>query len=86
MTVQQYQQASWSGLIALWKTYNMHLAHVVSAIPDDVLQEPRSEHTQDKTAWRTVSKDTPVSLAYMIRDYYGHLQEHLRQLFSVGAQ
>ena len=75
VAIQKYQQASWAGLIALWKAYNMHLAHVASSIPEDVL----------KRSLR-ISKGDPVSLDYLIRDYYRHLQEHLGQLFSACAQ
>jgi hypothetical protein len=86
VAVQRYQQAPWSGLIALWKAYNLHLAHVVAAIPEGILEETRREQTEDETAWRTASSDAPVSLAYLIRDYYGHLQAHLAQLFAACGQ
>jgi len=82
VTAQRYQDASWSDLIALWKAYNLHLAHVVSCIPEEAFQRPRSHHTLDKIAWQTVSPQVPVTLEILIRDYYGHLQMHLEQLFS----
>jgi hypothetical protein len=85
VVVQQYQRASWAGLISLWRAYNMHLAHVVSSIPEDALKQRRRQHTLDRIAWQTVSEDTPVSLEYLIRDYYAHLQMHLEQLFSIRA-
>jgi hypothetical protein len=75
VAVQKYQQASWTGLIALWEAYNMHLAHVASSIPEDVL----------KRSLR-IGGGAPVSLDYVIRDYDRHLQEHLRQLFSACAR
>jgi hypothetical protein len=86
VAVQHYQQASWSGLIGLWKAYNLHLAHVVASMPEGVLKESQRSRTLDKIAWQPVSRDTKVSLEYLIRDYYGHMQEHLRQLFSVVDQ
>jgi len=33
--VQQYARASWPSLIALWREYNLHLAYVIDAIPDE---------------------------------------------------
>jgi hypothetical protein len=83
VAVQKYQQASWTELIALWKAYNMHLAHVVSSMPENVL---KSQHTLDLTAWQETGEAISVSLEYLVRDYYRHLQEHLRQLFSACAQ
>src|ERR1051325_1463873 len=34
---QGYEDESWEDLTLLWKSYNQHLAHVVSRIPDDKL-------------------------------------------------
>lgn len=82
VAVQDYQHASWTELIALWRSYNLHLAHVVAAIPEALLVQPRTDHTLDRIALHPVSRDTPVSLEYLIRDYYRHLEEHLEQLFS----
>ena len=62
------------------------MAHVVAAIPEGMLHEPRSEHTQDETVWRTAGSDAAVSLAYLIRDYCGHMRAHLAQLFAVCGQ
>jgi len=75
VAVQKYQQASWADLIALWKAYNLHLAHVASSIPEEEL----------KRSLR-IGQNAPVSLEYVVRDYDRHLQEHLRQLFSACAR
>ena len=32
---QQYQSESWANLVALWASYNRHLAHVMAAMPDE---------------------------------------------------
>ena len=80
VTLQRYQETPWPTLVKLWKGYNMHLAHVVSVIPQDTLTVKRRQHTLDKIAWRTVSADEPVTLEYLVRDYLGHLQDHLSQI------
>lgn len=79
---QHYEQEPWSALVQLWRSYNEHLAHVVANIPEPVLTRPRHPHTLDKIAWQTVSAEEPTTLDYLIRDYIGHLQEHLGQLFA----
>ena len=33
--VQQYARASWPSLIALWREYNLHLAHVIDVMSDE---------------------------------------------------
>ena len=45
-----------------------------------VLKQPRSQHTLGKITWETVSAGIAVSLEYLIRDYHGHLREHLKNI------
>jgi hypothetical protein len=79
---QQYRDESWSELIQLWSSYNLHLIHVASAIPEDVLTKPRSNHTLDQIAFNLVDKNHPATLEYLIRDYLDHLRHHLDQIFA----
>jgi hypothetical protein len=82
VTAQQYQQAVWTDLVALWKAYNIHLAHVIAAIPHDVLIQPRTENSFERLARQAASEGKPVTLEYLIRDYYEHMKMHLEQLFA----
>lgn len=83
--VQRYDEAAWMDLINLWRVYNLHLAHVIERIPDEVLTRQRSAHSLDKIAWRTVPADQPTTLLYLIKDYLAHMREHLRQLFAAAG-
>jgi DinB superfamily len=83
---QHYDGEAWSTLVELWRLYNLHLAHIVDAIPEAVLLRPRSPHTLEVIAFHPVKADEPATLEYLIHDYIGHLQHHLAQLFAlVGA-
>jgi hypothetical protein len=82
VAAQAYQHAPWTNLLALWKSYNLHLGHVVASMPEAVLTQPRAKHTLDRIALYRVSQDTPVTLEYLVRDYYRHLEEHVEQLLS----
>ncbi|HEV7843920.1 MAG TPA: DinB family protein [Pyrinomonadaceae bacterium] len=82
VAVQHYQQASWPALIQLWLSYNLHLLHLVSHIPESKLKQLRGKHNLDRIAWQTVSTSEPVTLEYFIRDYINHLKHHLQQIFS----
>jgi hypothetical protein len=82
---QQYQQAAWVDLVALWTAYNIHLAHVIAAIPRDVLAQPRSEHSFERLAYQAASEGRPVTLEDLIRDYHEHMKMHLEQLFAACA-
>ena len=79
---QMYRDESWSEVIQLWSSYNLHLVHVASAIPEDVLTKPRSRHTLDQIAFYLVDKNDPTTLEYLIRDYLDHLRHHLDQIFA----
>jgi DinB superfamily len=79
---QKYRDESWSEVIQLWSSYNLHLVHVASAIPEEVLTKPRLYHTLDQIAFNLVDKNDPATLEYLIRDYLDHLRHHLDQIFA----
>lgn len=81
--VEKYEQEPWAMLVDLWTNYNLHLLHVISNIPDEILFKPRIKHSLDKIAWQSVPASQPVTLDYFIRDYFGHLQDHLKQIFQL---
>jgi hypothetical protein len=82
VAVQHYQQESWPALVQLWLSYNLHLLHLISHIPEPKLTQSRREHNLDRIAWQTVNRNEPVTLEYFIRDYIAHMQHHLRQIFG----
>jgi hypothetical protein len=79
---QHYDGEPWPRLLELWLAYNRHLAHVVAGIAPEALSRPRARHSLERIAWRTVPASQPTTLDYLIRDYLGHLQDHLRQLYA----
>ena len=83
---QKYREESWSDVIQLWSAYNLHLVHMASVIPEDVLTKSRSPHTLDKIAFNLVEKNEPATLEYLIRDYVVHLRHHLDQIFEEVKQ
>jgi|ERR1041384_1417486 hypothetical protein len=83
---QQYHEEPWSDIIQLWSAYNLHLAHVASLIPEEVLTKSRSVHTLDEIAFKVVDKNESTTLEYLIRDYVVHLRHHLDQIFDAVKQ
>ena len=69
VNIQKYNSRTWKELLTLWKSYNFHIAHVVENMPVDCLQLSCKIGTGD-----------PVTIAYVIVDYLGHIQHHLRQI------
>jgi hypothetical protein len=80
VALQRYQEAPWPRLVALWESFNLHIAQVMDAVPDDVALRARTEHALDRIAWETVPADEPATLDYFMRDYLAHLRHHLRQI------
>src|ERR1043166_2819167 len=78
--VQDYQSAPWEELVGLWHAYNLHLARVMRATPDDVRTRRHSRHNLHEIGWRTVSQNEPATLDFLMEDYVGHLKHHLAQI------
>jgi len=80
---QKYRDESWADLIQLWSSYNLHLLHAVSVIPQHILTKPRENHSLDQIAFNLVDRNKPATLEYLIRDYVDHLRHHLDQILEV---
>ena len=80
VSAQRYQDSPWKGLLDLWREYNLHIARVMEAVPDDVRMRERRRHNLHELAWRAVPEDRPATLDYFMRDYVDHLHHHLRQI------
>jgi hypothetical protein len=83
VSAQKYHDESWSDLIQFWSSYNLHLLHAVSVIPENILTKARENHSLDQIAFSLVDPNTPATLEYLIRDYVDHLRHHLDQIFEV---
>ena len=84
VAAQRYQEAEWPALVGLWRDYNLHLARVMEAIPEDVRLRERRRHNLHELAWRAVAEDLPTTLDYFMRDYVEHLHHHVRQISAMG--
>jgi len=80
VSAQQYQQAPWAELVSLWRTFNLQIARVMAAVPQEVRLREHTRHNLDRVAWRTLPAHTPATLDYFMRDYVGHLRHHLAQI------
>lgn len=69
VSIQEYNSASWSDLIDLWRLYNLHLLHVIRRIPDEKLQ-----------AMVTIGNKEPATLGDVVDQYLAHLKHHLDKI------
>ena len=86
VNAQHYSRENWALLVQLWKTYNLHLLHLMATTPDESLTKLRGRHNLDQIAWKPVPKDEPVTLLYFMDDYVAHLKNHLKQILMDGIE
>lgn len=84
VAAQQYRSAPWTELVTLWRSLNLHLARVMAAVPESVRRHVHHRHNLDELAWRPVPRSEPTTLDYLMGDYLGHLEHHLRQILGAG--
>jgi len=68
------QDAPWPLLVALWKSYNLYLAHVIAHLPSSQLR-----------AQCRIGENEPVTLKFLAADYLTHLLHHLGQIGAVES-
>ncbi len=69
---QRYDESEWLELVELWVAYNRHLAHVLAAMPDQLLATP---------VWVDwTGQQEPLPLRAVIEEYFKHVRHHLEQL------
>jgi hypothetical protein len=77
-----YQERAWSDLIQLWRSYNLHLHHLMSHADQTKLSTPCTLHTLQEIAFKTVPQAQPVTLEYLMKDYVDHMKHHLAQILG----
>ena len=82
VNLQQYNTRDWIELINLWKLLNLHIVELWGQIPTIILDRRTGKHNLDKICWKEVPKNEETSLSYLIKDYIGHLEHHLKQIFN----
>ncbi|MDB4907872.1 MAG: hydrolase [Gemmatimonadetes bacterium] len=80
VAAQRYAESPWRETVELWRSFNLHIAHVMRTTPDDVLRAPRAKHNLDRVAWKPVPAGEPTTLEYFMRDYIEHLEHHMVQV------
>ncbi len=78
--LQRYRDAPWPGLVTLWRALNLHLAHVMDALPAETRTRPRRSHNLHEIAFELVPAGEPTTLEYFLHDYVDHLEHHLAQI------
>jgi len=80
VSAQKYREANWTELLELWRSFNLHIARVMEAAPEEQRLRARLHHNLDELAWKPIPRDAPATLDYFMADYVAHLRHHLNQI------
>ena len=67
--IQQYGSRTWKELLTFWESYNFHLSHIIGLMQIESLNVPYK-----------LGSGEQVTIGYIVVDYLGHMQHHLRQI------
>ena len=74
----QYQDAPWDDLVELWRTFNLQIARVMAATPDEVRRRESLTTQLRSIGFKAIPQGQPATLDHLMRDYVAHLEHHLR--------
>ena len=78
--IQSYDSAPWNELLALWESYNLHIARVMAAVPASIRDRKHTHHNYHQIGFREFKADQPVTLDDLMYDYVLHFEHHLAQI------
>jgi hypothetical protein len=64
--IQRYNNMSWEDLVSLWHLINNLLLHIIEGMPEDFLGNIYH------------SPDGPITLSFLVNDYFGHMLGHTK--------
>jgi hypothetical protein len=78
--IQSYSTAPWNELVALWESYNLHIARVMAAVPLPLRDRKHARHNFHEIGFREFNAEEAVTLDHLMYDYVLHLEHHLAQI------
>lgn len=84
--VQGYDDEPWADLVALWASFNRHIAHVIARIEPLEWSRPRARHNLDAIGFAPIEASRLGTLAWLVVDYVAHLKHHLDALDSAVSR
>ncbi len=72
IAIQKYQHADWPNLVMLWKSFNLHIIHLIQYV-----DKSKMSHS-----W-TNSKGEKVTLEDMIKRYPDHMNLHIDDIMEI---
>ena len=80
--VQRYDERSWPETVRAWHTFNIQIAAVMGATPEQEFSRPRERHNLHEIGFQPLPDGTPATLGFLMRDYVAHIEHHLKQVLG----
>ena len=81
--LQNYEKREWNDLVNAWLAINRNIIAGLKIIKSDLWEKKFKRHNLHKIAWVTVPEKHPVSIEYFVKDYFGHINHHLKQIYNL---
>jgi hypothetical protein len=79
----RYAETPGADLVETWAGYNRHIARVLDAIPDGVINRPLGALTDYSFSYLPRPSTDHATLGYLAEDYVAHIRHHLTQIRSL---
>jgi hypothetical protein len=79
--MQQYWQRDWKDLLNTWAVLNKNIVFILENVNPGLWQRNFSVHNLHKIAWQKVPENEPAMISYFVKDYFGHIVHHMKQIY-----
>lgn len=83
--LQNYVIKDLKTLVETWEILNLNIISALMEIDMSFWEKKFETHSFDKILWQPVSLENPVTAEYFVKDYFGHLTHHLKQIFEISG-
>ena len=72
-------------LIETWEILNLNMISSLMEVNPSMWGKKYEVHSFDEILWKEIPKTTPATPKYFVKDYFGHLVHHLKQISKIGG-
>ena len=82
--LQNYAIKDLPSLIETWEILNLNIISALMEINPNFWNKEFKDHSFDKILWKYIPEHSIATPEYFVKDYFGHLVHHLKQIFALG--
>lgn len=72
-------------LIETWEILNLNIISMLLEISPEFWKKSFKQHNLGEIAWKEFPEESPVLAKDFVKDYFGHMNHHLKQIFNLGG-